>query len=124
MAQPAFDPLRETQEESEAASRRIVVAAQDAASRTGASVRRAGAYVQTSMAGVADRAQDLAHGANERIRGLTGRPVQAWPGAARSTVREHPLQALAATVGLGYLIGKILFRQRSDATTRTRKTTR
>ena len=124
MAQPAFDHLRDAPEEADATGRRIVAAAQDAASRTGESVRRAGAYVQTSMARVADRAQGMAHGANERIRHLTGRPVQAWPGAARSTVREHPLQALAATVGLGYVIGKILFRQRSRATTKTEKRTR
>lgn len=111
MAQPAFDHLRDTQDEAEGAGHRLVTSAQEAASRTGESVRRAGAYVQTGLAGVADRAQQMAHGANDRIEHLTGRPVEAWPGHARRIVREHPLQALAATVGLGYVLGKILLRR-------------
>lgn len=118
MAQPAFDHLREARDESESASRRLVASARDAVSRTGATVRRsgatvrrAGAPVQTGMGAIAERAQDLAHGANDRIEQLTGRPIQAWPGDARRLVRDHPFQVIAATVGLGYVVGKILRRR-------------
>jgi ElaB/YqjD/DUF883 family membrane-anchored ribosome-binding protein len=112
MAQPAFDHWREGRDEGEGAGQRLVASAQEAVHRTGASVRRAGAYVQSGLAGVADRAQHLAEGANDRIEHLTGRPIEAWPGHARRLVREHPLQALAATVGLGYVLGRLLLRRR------------
>ena len=119
MAQPAFDPLRDAPDESEAVSHRLVASAQDAASRTGASVRRAGKYVQSRMGELAERAQHLAHGANGQVEHLTGRPIQAWPGDARKAVRAHPFQAIGATIGLGYVLGKIMTRPRA-AKTRTR----
>lgn len=118
MAQPAFDHLRDAPDESEAASRRLVASAQDAAARTGESVRRAGAYVQTRIGDAAERAQHLAQGANGRIAELTGRPIQAWPDDARKLVRDHPFQAIAATIGLGYVLGKVMLRPRAETRTK------
>ena len=121
MAQPAFD--HHVRDESDAAEHEhgVLATAQDVAHRTGDSVRRAGASVQTGIARVGQRAQDLAHEANDRIRRLTGHPVQEWPAEAQRTVRAHPVRALAATVGLGYVLGKVLLRSASSkARTRSR----
>ena len=97
MAQPAFDHLRDARDDSEEVRHRLAASAQQAASRTGESVRRAGAYVQTGLAGVAERAQDLAHGANGRIERLTGRPVEEWPDHARHAVRRGGEMSLNVT---------------------------
>jgi ElaB/YqjD/DUF883 family membrane-anchored ribosome-binding protein len=60
---------------------------------------RAGSYVQ-------ERARD----AGDQVQRLTGRPIDAWTRDAREYVREHPLQAIALTIGLGFLLGKMLGR--------------
>lgn len=60
---------------------------------------RAGTYVQ-------ERARNV----GDQVERLTGRPVDAWTSDARHYVREHPLQAIALTIGLGFLLGKILGR--------------
>jgi len=54
-----------------------------------------------------DMARDVAHDADARVERLTGRPVESWTAALREYVRDNPLQAVAITVGLGYLIGKL-----------------
>ena len=41
---------------------------------------------------------------------LTGRSMDSWTRDARHYVREHPLQAIALTIGLGFVLGKILGR--------------
>jgi ElaB/YqjD/DUF883 family membrane-anchored ribosome-binding protein len=56
------------------------------------------------------RIADLAARADERVADLTGRPVGAWLGEVRALVRDHPLPAIALTLGLGYVVGKILRR--------------
>ena len=60
---------------------------------------RAGAYVQ-------DRARDV----GDHVERLTGRSMDSGTRDARHYVREHPLQAIALTIGLGFLLGKILGR--------------
>jgi ElaB/YqjD/DUF883 family membrane-anchored ribosome-binding protein len=60
---------------------------------------RAGTYVQ-------GRARDM----GEQVHRLTGRSVDSWTQDARHFVREHPLQAIALTIGLGFLLGKMLGR--------------
>ncbi len=46
----------------------------------------------------------------EGVEQLTGRSMDAWTRDARHYVREHPLQAVALTIGLGFVLGKILGR--------------
>jgi ElaB/YqjD/DUF883 family membrane-anchored ribosome-binding protein len=61
-------------------------------------VERAGSYVQQSLTDLLDRAHDLTREADSLI------------GDARGFVRTHPLQCLAATIGIGYILGKVLIR--------------
>jgi len=60
---------------------------------------RAGAYVQ-------ERARDM----GEQVERLTGRSMESWTRDARRFVQQHPLQAVALTIGLGFVLGKILAR--------------
>jgi ElaB/YqjD/DUF883 family membrane-anchored ribosome-binding protein len=60
---------------------------------------RAGAY-----------AQDRAHGVKDQVERLTGRSMESWTRDASWYVREHPIQAIALTIGLGFVLGKILAR--------------
>jgi ElaB/YqjD/DUF883 family membrane-anchored ribosome-binding protein len=60
---------------------------------------RAGTYVQ-------ERARDV----GDQLERLTGRSMESWTRDARHYVREHPLQAIALTIGLGFVLGKILGR--------------
>jgi ElaB/YqjD/DUF883 family membrane-anchored ribosome-binding protein len=60
---------------------------------------RAGTYVQERARNVADQ-----------VERLTGRSMESWTHDARHFVREHPLQAIALTIGLGFVLGKILGR--------------
>ena len=87
----------------DAQARKAAQAVQDVA-------ERAGTYVQHQATHLADRAQDLAREANERLKAYTGRPLDDWVADIRDVVRRHPLQALAATIGLGYVLGKVMRR--------------
>ncbi len=60
---------------------------------------RAGAYVH-------GRARDL----REQVERLTGRSMASWTRDARRYVQQHPLQAVFLTIGLGFVLGKILGR--------------
>lgn len=84
-------------------ARRTASDAQDLAARAQEraqeAAQRAGGYVQ-------ERARD----ANQRLERLTGRPVESWMEDARRFVQDHPMQAVAITVGLGFVLGKILAR--------------
>jgi ElaB/YqjD/DUF883 family membrane-anchored ribosome-binding protein len=60
---------------------------------------RAGAYVQEG-----------ARAAGDQVARMTGRPLESWTGDLRRYVQQHPLQAVALTIGLGFMIGKILAR--------------
>jgi ElaB/YqjD/DUF883 family membrane-anchored ribosome-binding protein len=59
----------------------------------------AGAYVQ-------ERARDV----SAQVERVTGRSMESWKREAARYVQEHPLQAIALTVGLGFVLGKILAR--------------
>ena len=59
---------------------------------------RATTYVQQQVTEIFDRAHDLIHEAD------------GWVGDVRDFVRSHPLQALAATIGVGFIVGKLLRR--------------
>ena len=96
MAQESFENI-------EAQTSSAVRAARDVADR-------AGSFVQHQMAQLADGGQDLAREANARVRDYTGRGLDDWAADLRGFVRTHPLQALIATVGIGYILGKILRR--------------
>src|SRR5438105_12821955 len=78
--------------------------------RAGEAASRAGEFVQNRMSEMSERAQGLVRDANDRLESLTGRDVESWAGEARGRVREHPLQAIALTIGLGYVLGKLLTR--------------
>jgi ElaB/YqjD/DUF883 family membrane-anchored ribosome-binding protein len=60
---------------------------------------RAGAYVQA-------RARDV----SRQVEQMTGRSMESWTRDARHYVQQHPLQAIALTIGLGFVLGKILTR--------------
>jgi ElaB/YqjD/DUF883 family membrane-anchored ribosome-binding protein len=60
-----------------------------------------------SVSGTAQRAQDLF---GEQVQRLTGRPLESWTRDARRYVQDHPLQAIALTIGLGFVLGKLLAR--------------
>ena len=85
-------------------ARRVLDSAQDVAAR-------AGSYVQARVARLADRAQDLAQDAGDRLA-QGGHAASRWVASTREVVKSHPLQALAATIGAGYVAGKLLFRRR------------
>jgi ElaB/YqjD/DUF883 family membrane-anchored ribosome-binding protein len=93
-----IDRMRDT---SLAGGRRLVDEAQQVASR-------AGAFMQSRMGDVSERAQDFAQDASARVERLTGRPIESWATDARKIVRRHPLGAMAVTIGLGYILGKLL----------------
>ena len=60
---------------------------------------RAGAYVH-------GRARDV----SEQVERLTGRSMESWTCDVRRYVQQHPVQAVALTIGLGFVLGKILAR--------------
>lgn len=63
---------------------------------------------------MADRASAYVHGRaremSEQVERLTGRSMESWTRDARRFVQQHPLQAVALTIGLGFVLGKILAR--------------
>lgn len=56
---------------------------------------------------VSERAQDLASDAGDRLSWLRG-SIAPYMDEARRFVRERPLQAIALTIGLGFVLGKLL----------------
>ena len=63
---------------------------------------------------VADRAGVYVHGRardlSEQVERLTGCSIASWTRDARRYVQQHPLQAVFLTIGLGFVLGKILAR--------------
>jgi ElaB/YqjD/DUF883 family membrane-anchored ribosome-binding protein len=76
--------------------------------------RRFEGYTQERAQAMADRAgtyvQERARRIGDQVERLTGRSLDSWTHDARHYVREHPLQAIALTIGLGFVLGKILGR--------------
>ena len=56
---------------------------------------------------LASEAQDVI---GEQVERLTGRPMDSWMRDARRYVQDHPLQAVAMTIGLGFVLGKLMAR--------------
>jgi ElaB/YqjD/DUF883 family membrane-anchored ribosome-binding protein len=71
---------------------------------------RAGGYAQRQVTLMSERAKALATAANELVEEYTGRTAEAWTTDIRSYVRTHPLQIVLATIGVGYVLGKIIKR--------------
>src|SRR5262245_23186580 len=82
---------------------RVVAAAEDMA-------ERASAYAQQQATKMSERAQSLATEAKGLLKEYTGRPLEAWAGDIRDYVRAHPLQIFVATIGVGYILGKMMKR--------------
>jgi ElaB/YqjD/DUF883 family membrane-anchored ribosome-binding protein len=61
--------------------------------------QRAGTYAQ-------DRMREV----RETVERRTGQSLDAWVDDTRQYVRQHPLQAILLTIGLGFLLGKLLTR--------------
>jgi ElaB/YqjD/DUF883 family membrane-anchored ribosome-binding protein len=95
--------LESVSETAQRSARRLAGEAQDAAAR-------ASGYAQTRAQEVADRAGEYARDMGTQVERLTGRPIEAWSRDARNYVRSHPMQAVAITIGLGFLLGKLLAR--------------
>ncbi len=96
----AMDQAREM---TERGARKMMDSAQDVA-------QRAGAQAQARLADMSERAQEFGRAANSRVEEMTGRPVESWLEEAQRIVRDRPLMAIAVTIGLGYLIGKLTAR--------------
>lgn len=63
--------------------------------------------VQSRINRVSDRAQDLASDAGEQLSQLRSSMVP-YMDRARHFVQDRPLQAIALTIGLGFVLGKLL----------------
>ncbi|HXH85067.1 MAG TPA: hypothetical protein VNN07_19315 [Candidatus Tectomicrobia bacterium] len=83
---------------------------------------RAGAYAQERAEEMTGRAQEMASRAGDyvqeraeavdaRLQRMTGRSVEEMTRDVRRWVENHPLQAIAMTIGVGFLLGKILTRR-------------
>jgi ElaB/YqjD/DUF883 family membrane-anchored ribosome-binding protein len=87
--------------------RRLMESAKDAA-------ERAGSYAQASVHRLSGRAQNVAgelvDDARTQVERFTGRDLDAWTADVRRFVQDRPLQAIAITIGVGYILGKILKR--------------
>ena len=62
---------------------------------------------------MSERAQDLAQDVRGQVEEWIGDSIERWPAEVRRYVRDHPLQALALTVGIGFLLGKVFIGRRS-----------
>ena len=58
-----------------------------------------------------DVAEDLVDDARVHVARFTGRDLDAWIRDVRRFVQERPLQAVLATVAIGYVLGTILKRR-------------
>ena len=67
-------------------------------------------HIPSAVRAVRDAAERAIADLVDRAHDLT-READGWVGDVRELVRTHPLQALAATIGIGFILGK-LFRRR------------
>ena len=72
----------------------------------GDTAARAASSMQHRLNRVSERAQDFASDASEQFRGSMGPYMQ----QAKRFVQDRPLQAIALTIGLGFVLGKLLGR--------------
>ena len=77
-------------------------------------LERMGEQAQARALDIADRAgdyvQERARVADQQLTRLTGRSMESWTRQARDYAQQHPLQAIVLTIGLGFVLGKILAR--------------
>lgn len=75
----------------------------------GDTAARAAGVMQHRLNRVSERAQEFASDAGEQLSELRG-SVGPYMDQARRFVQDRPLQAIAVTIGLGFLLGKLLGR--------------
>jgi ElaB/YqjD/DUF883 family membrane-anchored ribosome-binding protein len=73
----------------------------------GDTAARAASSMQSRLNRVSERAQDFASDAGDQLSELRG-SMEPYMDQARRFVRDRPLQAIALTVGLGFVLGKLL----------------
>jgi ElaB/YqjD/DUF883 family membrane-anchored ribosome-binding protein len=72
--------------------------------------RRLESLTDTAQRGTRRLAGEAQEKLDDQVQRLTGRPLDAWLRDVRGYVQEHPLQAVAVTIGLGFVLGKLLAR--------------
>jgi ElaB/YqjD/DUF883 family membrane-anchored ribosome-binding protein len=75
----------------------------------GDTAARAASSMQHRLSRVSERAQDLASDAGDQLSQIRGSMGQ-YMEQARRFVQHRPLQAIALTIGLGFVLGKLLGR--------------
>lgn len=69
-------------------------------------VERASAAAHQTVDRVANSASRLAGSLDEKTRKLTDAPMRAWE-TSRTQVQDHPMQAIAASLVIGFLLGRL-----------------
>lgn len=69
-------------------------------------VERASATAHQTVDRLANRASRLASSLDEKARKLTDAPLRAWE-TSRTQVQDHPMQAIAASLVIGFLLGRL-----------------
>jgi ElaB/YqjD/DUF883 family membrane-anchored ribosome-binding protein len=67
-------------------------------------------YAQRQVSALANRTRELGRLANETLVTSTGRTPDTWVTDAHAYLKTRPVQVLAVTIGVGYLLGKLLRR--------------
>jgi ElaB/YqjD/DUF883 family membrane-anchored ribosome-binding protein len=75
----------------------------------GDTAARAASSMQNRLNRVSERAQDLASDAGEQLSQIGG-SMGPYMEQARRFVQDRPLQAIALTIGLGFVLGKLIGR--------------
>ena len=75
----------------------------------GDTASRAASSMQNRLNRVSERAQDFASDAGEQLSQIGG-SMGPYMEQARRFVQDRPLQAIALTIGLGFVLGKIIGR--------------
>jgi len=73
----------------------------------GDTAARAASAMQSRLNRVSERAQEYASEASDQVSELSG-SMRPYMDQARRFVQERPLQAIALTIGLGFVLGKLL----------------
>ena len=75
----------------------------------GDTAARAASSMQNRLNRVSERAQDFASDAGEQLSQIGG-SMGPYMEQARRFVQDRPLQAIALTIGLGFVLGKLIGR--------------